>query len=149
MVQLSAVNTPQFDWARSRLPRRLQPVPPIFQPELAARAIVRAARDGTRETWIGWPAVKAILSTRVAPWLGDILAVRNAYDAQETDESADASRPDNLFATVDGAQRAHGRFDGRASDRSLQVLAARHGAWLAAIVVVAVLGLLLVGIGAG
>jgi NAD(P)-dependent dehydrogenase (short-subunit alcohol dehydrogenase family) len=121
MVQLSAFNTPQFDWARSRLPRRLQPVPPIFQPELAAQAVVRAARDGVREAWVGWPAVKAILSTRIAPWLGDVFVARNAYDSQETTEPADASRPDNLFTTVDGTQGAHGRFDARAKDRSLQM----------------------------
>jgi NAD(P)-dependent dehydrogenase (short-subunit alcohol dehydrogenase family) len=143
MVQLSAFNTPQFDWARSRLPRRLQPVPPIFQPELAAQAIVRAARDGVRETWVGWPAVKAILSTRIAPKLGDRLAARNAYDAQETDEPAEASRRDNLFATVDGAQDAHGRFDARARDRSLQMRLVAHPEWRAAIVGLGVLVLVL------
>jgi hypothetical protein len=113
MVQLSAFNTPQFDWARSRLPRSLQPVPPIFQPELAARAIVFAARSRRREVWVGWPA---ILSTRIAPGLGDRLAARDAWDEQETDESA-PTRPDNLFETVPGHFGAHGRFDDRAKSR--------------------------------
>jgi NAD(P)-dependent dehydrogenase (short-subunit alcohol dehydrogenase family) len=126
MVQLSAFNTPQFDWARSRLPQRLQPVPPIFQPELAAQAIVRAAQSGARESWVGWPAVKAILSTRIVPGLGDWLAARSAYEGQETGEPADASRPDNLFTTVDGPQDAHGRFDARAKSTSLQMRIAAH-----------------------
>ena len=127
MVQLSAFNTPQFDWARNRLPCRPQPVPPIFQPELAARAILRAAREGPREAWVGWPAVKAILSTRVAPGLGDRLAARQAYESQEAEEPADPGRPDNLFRSVDGEQGAHGRFDARARTKSLQV---RLSDWL-------------------
>jgi NAD(P)-dependent dehydrogenase (short-subunit alcohol dehydrogenase family) len=137
MVQLSAFNTPQFDWARSRLPRRLQPVPPIFQPELAAHAIVRAARDMPRERWVGWPAVKTILLQRVAPGLGDRLAAARAFDAQETGEPAQA-RPDNLFASVDGAQGAHGRFDARATSRSAQVWWSEHRPAAAAIVLVAI-----------
>jgi hypothetical protein len=114
MMQLSAFNTPQFDWARSKLPRRLQPVPPIFQPEMAADAIVRAAIHPRREVWVGWPAVKAILSTRLFPGLGDRLAARNAYEAQMTDEPAAANRADNLFEPVPGDFGAHGRFDDRA-----------------------------------
>jgi NAD(P)-dependent dehydrogenase (short-subunit alcohol dehydrogenase family) len=111
MMQLSAFNTPQFDWARSKLPRRLQPVPPIFQPEMAAEAIVRAATEHRREVWVGWPAVKTILSARLFPGLGDRLAARNAYDSQMTDEPADPGRPDNLFAPVPGNFGAHGRFN--------------------------------------
>lgn len=114
MMQLSAFNTPQFDWARSKLPRRLQPVPPIFQPEMAAAAIVRAALHPKREVWVGWPAVKAILSTRLFPGLGDRLAARNAYESQMTDEPAKPGRADNLFAPVPGDFGAHGRFDDRA-----------------------------------
>ena len=137
MVQLSAFNTPQFDWARSRLPRRLQPVPPIFQPELAARAIVRAAREGPRELWVGWPAVKTILFNRIAPGLGDRLAAKQAYESQETQEPAQPDRPDNLFASVEGAQGTHGRFDARATSHSGQQWLSMHlrgvaGALLAA-----------------
>jgi short-subunit dehydrogenase len=116
MVQLSAFNTPQFDWARSRLPCRLQPVPPIYQPELAADAILWAARHERRELWVGWPAIKAILSSHLVPGFGDRLAARLAWDAQETDEAAQ-SRPDNLFQPVRGAYSAHGRFDERARQR--------------------------------
>ncbi len=117
MVQLSAFNTPQFDWARSKLPRRLQPVPPIFQPEMAADAIVRAALNPKREVWVGWPAVKAILSTRLFPGLGDRLAARDAYESQMTDEPAEPDRLDNLFQPVPGDFGAHGRFDDRARPR--------------------------------
>jgi hypothetical protein len=127
MVQLSAFNTPQFDWARSKLPRRLQPVPPIFQPEIAAEAIVWAATHSRREWWVGWPAVKTILATRLLPGgLGDRMAARNAYDAQQTSEPADASRADNLFAPVPGNFGAHGRFDKRAVPRSLAWLLSKY-----------------------
>ena len=122
MVQLSAFNTPQFDWARSKLPRRLQPVPPIFQPEIAADAIVRAARHHRREVWVGWPAVKTILSARLVPGLGDRLAARNAYESQMTDEPAEPDRADNLFEPVPGDFGAHGRFDARAGSGSAQWL---------------------------
>src|SRR5688572_8749749 len=127
MVQLSAFNTPQFDWARSKLPRKLQPVPPIFQPEIAAEAIVWAATHSRREWWVGWPAVKTILATRLLPGgLGDRMAARNAYDAQQTSEPADASRADNLFAPVPGNFGAHGRFDKRAVPRSLAWLLSKY-----------------------
>ncbi len=120
MVQLSAFNTPQFDWARSRLPRRLQPLPPIFQPEVAAEAIVWAATHRRRELWVGWPAVRAIVSSRLLPGLGDRIAARQAWDGQQTQETAPAQRPDNLFEPVPGPFGAHGRFDARARRHSLQ-----------------------------
>ena len=138
MVQLSAFNTPQFDWARSKLPRRLQPVPPIFQPEIAADAIVRAASHHRREVWVGWPAVKAILSTRLFPGLGDRLAARDAYDSQMTDAPADPDRSDNLFAPVPGDFGAHGRFDARASSWSAQCSLSKHR-WSAAALATALL----------
>jgi short-subunit dehydrogenase len=138
MVQLSAFNTPQFDWARSRLPRRLQPVPPIFQPEIAAAAIVRAATHHSRELWVGWPAVKAILSARLFPGLGDRLAARDAYESQMTAAPADPDRADNLFAPVPGDFEAHGRFDARAASSSAQWSLSRHR-WGAAAVATALL----------
>lgn len=127
MVQLSAFNTPQFNWARSRLPRQLQPVPPIFQPEIAGEAIIRAAAHHHRELWVGWPAVKTILSTRFAPGgLGDRLAARGAYESQQTDETAQPGRLDNLFVPVAGDYGAHGRFDERAKPRSTQWFLSKH-----------------------
>jgi NAD(P)-dependent dehydrogenase (short-subunit alcohol dehydrogenase family) len=138
MVHLSAFNTPQFDWARSRLPRQLQPVPPIFQPEVAADAIVHAARHPRREFWVGWPAVKAILSTRLVPGLGDRLAASTAYDGQQTPEPAVADRPDNLFAPVAGGYAAHGRFDAQARRRSLQWHLSKHRGSLAMLALAAI-----------
>lgn len=127
MVQLPALNTPQFDWVRSHLPRRGQPVPPIYQPEVAARAIVRAAERRPRESWVGWPTLKAIVfGAKLAPAIGDHVLAKTGYDAQQTLEPRDASAPDNLFAPVLGDHGAHGRFDLRAkkSTRNEPALAA-------------------------
>ncbi|MCR6631985.1 MAG: SDR family oxidoreductase [Magnetospirillum sp.] len=115
MVQLPAVNTPQFDWARSRLPRRPRPVPPIFQPEPVAEAIVRATTNGPRELWVGWPTVKAILGDMAAPALTDRRAA-GAWEGEQ-DEEAEPRMADNLFAPVAGPWAAHGRFDRRARTR--------------------------------
>ncbi|MBM6581573.1 SDR family oxidoreductase [Microvirga sp. BT689] len=109
MVHLPAVNTPQFDWARSRLPRRLQPVPPIHDPQVAAEAIVRAAYEAPRELWVGSPTIKAILGTMAAPGLLDHLMARRAWDGQMTHEPA-ARRPDNLFEAAEDQARLSGRF---------------------------------------
>jgi NAD(P)-dependent dehydrogenase (short-subunit alcohol dehydrogenase family) len=114
MVQLPAVNTPQFDWARSRMPKRLQPVPPIYQPEAIAREIVRAARDAPRELWIGRSALKAIIGTMLLPRLGDRILASEGYSGQMTAEPARSDRPDNLFEPVSGDPGAHGRFDKQA-----------------------------------
>jgi len=138
MVQLSAFNTPQFDWARSKLSRRLQPVPPIFQPEIAAAAIVRAATHHSREVWVGWPAVKTILSARLCPGLGDRLAARNAYESQMTDAPEDPDRADNLFDPVPGDFGVHGRFDARAESSSTQWSLSKHR-WSAAALATALL----------
>jgi NAD(P)-dependent dehydrogenase (short-subunit alcohol dehydrogenase family) len=117
MVQLPAVNTPQFDWARSRMPRKLQPVPPIFQPEAIAREIVRAAHEAPRELWIGGPAVKAIAAAMAAPAYADHVLAEQGYSNQMTSEPAEADRPDNLFEPPPGDPGAHGRFDDRSSGR--------------------------------
>lgn len=114
MVQLPAVNTPQFDWARSRMPRKLQPVPPIYQPEAVASEIVRAAREAPRELWIGRSALKAIFGTMLLPILGDKILASEGYSGQMTSEPAVPGCPDNLFEPVQGDPGAHGRFDGLA-----------------------------------
>jgi NAD(P)-dependent dehydrogenase (short-subunit alcohol dehydrogenase family) len=131
MVHLSAFNTPQFDWARNRTPQRLQPVPPIFQPEIAARAIVRASYGRHRELWVGWPAVKAIFFNRLAPWIADRVVAKQAFEGQHTDEPARKERPDNLFDSVDAPFAAHGRFDDRAKDASAQQWLSKHARWVA------------------
>ncbi|HEY7245278.1 MAG TPA: SDR family oxidoreductase [Xanthobacteraceae bacterium] len=115
MVQLPAVNTPQFDWARSRMASKAQPLPPIFQPEAIAREIVRAAYDAPRELWIGRSAVKAIAGTLLLPGLGDRLLASEGYSGQLASEPRDPDRPDNLFEPPPGDPGAHGRFDQRAS----------------------------------
>jgi short-subunit dehydrogenase len=126
MVHMPALNTPQFEWSRSRMPRRAQPVPPIFQPEVAARAIVWAAHHRRRSLQVGMSTVKAIAGNKIAPaWLDRYLA-RKGFEAQQTDEPAAAGRPDNLFAPVPGDFGAHGRFDDRAHARSPELWLATH-----------------------
>ena len=119
MVQLPAVNTPQFTWARGKLPRTPQPVPPIFQPEVAADAIVWAAHNPQREVMVGGPTVKAIIGNAIAPSFADRYLARNAFGAQQTNEPANGSRPDNLFTPVDGTQAAHGPFDDQAKSHKI------------------------------
>jgi NAD(P)-dependent dehydrogenase (short-subunit alcohol dehydrogenase family) len=119
MVDLPALNTPQFDWTRSRMPRRAQPVPPIFQPEVAARAIVDTAFAPRRRRIVAWPTLKAVFAERIAPGIADRWLARTGVDAQMTDEPAPVNHPDNLFTPLDGDRGAHGRFDGRAKERTL------------------------------
>jgi len=120
VVHLPAMNTPQFSWCRTRLPRQPQPVPPIFQPEVAARAIVWAASHRRREIFVGWPTVKAIYGQDVVPGYADRYLAQNAWDGQETSDPVPANRPDNLFAPVDADFAAHGIFGDRARDYSIQ-----------------------------
>ncbi len=132
MVQMPALNTPQFGWVRSRLPRKAQPVPPIFQPEVAAEAIYWAAHHGRDELWVGLSAVKAIVGNRIIPRALDRYLALMGYDAQQTDELADPDRKDNLYEPVPGDAGAHGDFDDRSSDRSYQWWANTHRGWLLA-----------------
>lgn len=131
-VHMPAVNTPQFDWVRSRLPRRAQPVPPIFQPEIAARAIVWAAHHRRRELWVGWPTVKAVIGDKLIPGLLDRYLARVGFDAQQTDEAASPGHKDNLWAPLPGDHGAHGRFDGRSRSTSLQLWASMRRRTIAA-----------------
>jgi NAD(P)-dependent dehydrogenase (short-subunit alcohol dehydrogenase family) len=126
MVQLPALNTPQFDWGRSRLPRKARPIPPIYQPELAADAIVWAANERRRELFVGGSTVLTVLGDKIASGLGDRYLARTGYDAQQTDEPAADERRDNLFEPVPGDPGAHGRFDVKALRRSRQLWATKH-----------------------
>jgi NAD(P)-dependent dehydrogenase (short-subunit alcohol dehydrogenase family) len=131
MVVLPALNTPQFDWVRSTLPRRAQPVPPIFQPEVAATAIVHAANHPRRrEYWVGGSTVGTVLANRIAPGLLDRYLARTGFDSQQTDEPDRTARPDNLRAPADDApgsdHGAHGRFDDQAAGHSVQAWLSRH-----------------------
>ena len=125
-VNLPALNTPQFAWVRSRLPRRAQPVPPIYQPEIAAEAIYWSAHHDRRELWVGMTTVMTILSDRVAPAALDRYLATFAYDAQQTSEPETPGRADNLWEPVPGDHGAHGAFDGRAATSSPQLWAATH-----------------------
>ncbi len=125
-VDLPAVNTPQFDWARNKTGRKAQPVPPIFQPEVAARAIRFAAFHPRRQIWVGFPTVKAILANRIAPGLIDRYLAKSGYTGQLTQAACDPQAPGNLFEPVKGPYGSHGRFDRRARDTSWEVFTSRH-----------------------
>jgi short-subunit dehydrogenase len=117
MVQLSAHNTPQFDWVRSKLKNRAQPVPPIYQPEVAAQAVLWAATHYRREYIVGFPAWKAITVNKLFPSLADKFLAGMGYESQQTNELRDINQPDNLFESVPGPFDSHGRFDDRAIQR--------------------------------
>jgi NAD(P)-dependent dehydrogenase (short-subunit alcohol dehydrogenase family) len=140
MVQLPALNTPQFSWVKSRLPRKPQPVPPIFQPEVAARAIRWAAHHDRRELYVGWPTVKAIVGDKLAPGVGDWYLARNGYEGQQTEEPVSPDRQDNLWEPVPGDHGAHGTFDERSTDTSTQLWLTTHRSLLALAGVGALLG---------
>ncbi len=120
VVHLPAMNTPQFNWCRTRLSRHPQPVPPIFEPEVGARAIYYAAHHRRREIFVGGPTVKAIYGQDVAPGFADWYLGTHGYDAQQTSEPVPSDRPDNLFEPVPGDYAAHGIFTDRAKAYSVQ-----------------------------
>ena len=130
MLQMPALNTPQFGWVKSRLPRKAQPVPPIFQPEVAAEAIYFAAHNPRREFYVGLPSVKAIVANKIAPGLLDHYLARTGYDSQQYDGPEDHNRPDNLWQPVPGDHGAHGAFDARASNWSPQLWTSEHRTWI-------------------
>ena len=138
MVQLSAFNTPQFEWARTTLGCRPKPMGKIFQPEVAARAIHWAATHRRRELWVGWPAAKAILGTRVVPGLLDHRLAATAVDGQHTDEPLPPDRQDNLYTAVAGDHGAHGRFDAMAVASSAQAWWAMHRGVATAVAAIAI-----------
>ena len=138
-VQLPALNTPQFSWVKSRLPRKPQPVPPIFQPEVAAEAIVCAATHPRREIWVGETTVAVIQAQKFFPGLLDRYLARNGYDSQQYDGLADPNRPNNLWEPLPGDFGAHGDFDDRAHKRSWQSTLNLNRRWIA-------LGLLAAGV---
>jgi short-subunit dehydrogenase len=128
IVNMPALNTPQFDWARNKMRHRPQPLAPIFQPEVAARAIVLASeRPRRREIYVGRSTLEAVFGNMVAPGLLDRLMAKKGYSGQLTDEEEPPNRPDNLFQPVRGDHHgAHGRFDRRATYHSPQLWLAEH-----------------------
>ena len=132
MVQMPAINTPQFGWVKSRLARKAQPVPPIFQPEVAARAIYYAAHHPERrEYYAGWSTVKAIFGNKLVPALADRYLARMGYDSQQYDGAEDPGRPNNLYEPVPGDHGAQGDFGARAHSHSLELWAETHVGLLA------------------
>ncbi len=128
MVQLPALNTPQFNWVKSRLPRKAQPVPPIFQPEVAAQAIVWAAKHRRREVYVGFSTWKAIIGQRILPRALDRYLARKGYSSQQYDGAAAPDSPSNLWEPLDHHHDlgAHGDFDERAKPRSWHFEATTH-----------------------
>jgi short-subunit dehydrogenase len=131
MVQLPAINTPQFDWCKTHMPNEPQPIAPVFQPEVAARAIVWAAQHKRRELFVGNSTLKAVIANALAPGLVDRLLAWIGYTGQQSDKAVEPSREDNLWHTPQLAlYRTHGRFDGKAHTQSGELWMATHRAWL-------------------
>jgi NAD(P)-dependent dehydrogenase (short-subunit alcohol dehydrogenase family) len=125
-VHLPAMNTPQFEWCRNKMSQRPQPVPPIFQPEVAARAIEAMARSRRAEIDVAFSTTRAVVGNKIAPRVADWVLARRGYEAQQTSEQELPGRPDNLWTPVVGPFGAHGRFDERAHERSPQTWMTLH-----------------------
>jgi NAD(P)-dependent dehydrogenase (short-subunit alcohol dehydrogenase family) len=131
MIHLPATNTPQHDWAKSRMPRRAQPVPPIFEPEVAARAIYYAAHHYRREWDLALVTDVTVMGNAVAPGLGDWYLAKTGYASQMTDEPEDPDRPHNLWEPLPGDHGARGRFSDRAYENSRQWWFTKNRGWVA------------------
>jgi len=130
MVHLPAINTPQFEWCEARLHNQPQPVPPIYQPEVAASAIVHAAEHKRRELWVGVPTYLSILGQRAIPAVMDHYLARAAWKGQLTERPLRPGRPSNLFTPVDGNHAAHGAFDHRSRRRSPALVLTKRRGWI-------------------
>ena len=117
VVHMPAINTPQFGWCKSRMPRKAQPVPQMFQPDACAEVVYWAAHHRVREVLVGWPTVQASWAQRLVPGLADHLAAQLAWDAQMYDGAPDPDQPIDLYEPVPGHQGARGTFDDRAHTR--------------------------------
>ena len=132
MVQLPAMNTTQFKFVKTRLPRKPRPMGTIYQPEIAAEVVEYASRHHRREYFVGWPTVKAIVGNKIAPWYADWVLARNGYDGQMTDEPEDPQRKDNLWNPLPGDHGAHGHFEDQARSFSAVTWASLHRGAIAA-----------------
>jgi NAD(P)-dependent dehydrogenase (short-subunit alcohol dehydrogenase family) len=126
MVQMPGVNTPQFDWVKSRLPGKPKPIGAVYQPEIAAQALYAAARQRRREMFVGYPAIKAIEGNKIVPWYADRVLAKQGFENQQRDEPDDPDRPNNLWQPVSRDSGAHGAFDAISKKFSLQVFANIH-----------------------
>ena len=134
MVQLPGVNTPQFTWGRTKLPKQTMPVPPIYQPEVAADAIHWAAHHRRREVYVGTSTVYTVLGEKFAPWLADQYLAKTAYSSQQTEHPLDPHDHDNLFAPASGDRGVHGPFDDQAHSTSPQLWLTKHRGVVAMVV---------------
>jgi short-subunit dehydrogenase len=132
IVQMPALNTTQFGWVKSRLKNKAKPVPPIFQPEVGARAIYWAAHHRRRELYVGWPTVEAIIGNKVAPGFLDHYLAKNGFTAQQTSEPEDPNRPNNLWEPLPGDHGAHGTFDALAHEKSWELRTTLNRLWIGA-----------------
>ncbi|MFZ0804726.1 MAG: SDR family oxidoreductase [Candidatus Sulfotelmatobacter sp.] len=132
VVQMPALNTPQFGWVKSRLKHKAQPVPPIFQPEVGAKAIHWAAHHSRREVYVGLPTVEAIVGNKLAPSLLDRYLGKTGFASQQTCDPEDPNRPNNLWEPLPGDHGAHGSFDERAHGRSWELRASLDRRWIGA-----------------
>lgn len=148
MVQLPAMNTTQFKFVKSRLPRKPRPMGTIYQPEVAAEVIEYASRHPRREYFVGWPTVKAIVGNKIAPGYADYVLARNGYDGQMTNEPESPDRPNNLWAPLPGDHGAHGAFDDRSATFSPFAWASLHKGWVA-VSALAVAGIIYAAVGNG
>jgi hypothetical protein len=128
MVQLPGVNTPQFDHCRTKMPKHPMPVPPIYQPEVAADAVHFAVRNRRREMIVGLPSLYTIVGNKVAPKLVELYLAKTAVSSQQTDEPIDEPRPGNLFDPPGDDPGAHGQFDDQAHAHSIQLAFSKHRA---------------------
>ncbi|MBV9578571.1 MAG: SDR family NAD(P)-dependent oxidoreductase, partial [Chloroflexi bacterium] len=129
IVQMPALNTPQFSWCKSAMPRKAQPVPPIFQPEVGAEAVYWAAHQRHREVFVGWSTTQAILGQRLAPGVLDHV-VATTWEAQMYDGARNSDDAVDLYTPVPGHQSAHGSFDDRAKDHSWELQLTTRASWL-------------------
>lgn len=141
MVQLPGVNTTQFGWVKSKLPNNPKPMGKVYQPEVAARAIVFAAANKRREVWVGYPVYEAIIGNRIAPWYADWVLSRAGFESQQTDEPASPDRKDNVWQPVPEDRGAHGEFGDIAKTKSFTLWAAENRNALRAVAAGALLAL--------
>jgi short-subunit dehydrogenase len=139
MVQLPAMNTTQFGWVLSKLPNKAQPMGKVYKPEVAAKAILFAARQNRREILVGFPSYKAIIGNKIAPWYADWVLSRNGYEGQQTDEVADPDRKNNLWEPVNEDRGAYGDFGAIAAGRSFTLWVSINRAWVRAVVALVIL----------
>ena len=139
MVQLPAMNTTQFGWVLSKLPNKAKPMGKVYKPEVAAKAILFAARQNRREILVGFPSYKAIVGNKVAPWYADWVLSREGYEGQQTDEPADPDRKNNLWEPVHEDRGAYGDFGADAASKSFTLWTSMNRSWVRVVIILIVL----------